>query len=51
MEAREHAASSFLPRWPTEKTDATVSEYCMRKVMVSGAEYLRIVFVSVLAVV
>lgn len=38
MVARETAASSDLPKLATEKMDATVKEYCKKKVMMRGTE-------------
>lgn len=47
MDERDTAANSVGPNRPTENTEATVKEYCNKKVMISGTEYFKSVLVSV----
>lgn len=47
MDDKETAASSVDPKRPTENTEATVREYCNKKVMINGIEYFNKTRVSV----
>ena len=51
MELKLTAANSVEPNLPTENTDATVNEYCNRKVTIKGNEYLIMTLISLRIVV